>query len=77
VYVDNDYCKGTEECGICIWCCPTKVFEPSKKLNARGALPPSVARLSDCVGCDNCMIFCPDLAIVVVKDPKAAERAAR
>ncbi len=77
VYLDTDYCKGTEECGICVWCCPTEVFEPSKQLNSRGALPPAIARLADCVGCENCMIFCPDLVIAVVKDPHAAERVVR
>jgi 2-oxoglutarate ferredoxin oxidoreductase subunit delta len=72
VYVDQDACKGTDECGICAWICPTDVFDRSSRLTSRGIAPPVVARIADCVGCENCMVYCPDLAIVVVKDSRQA-----
>jgi 2-oxoglutarate ferredoxin oxidoreductase subunit delta len=71
VSVDTDHCKGIEGCGICIWICPTKVFDISDNLTMRGTRPPQVARIADCTGCENCMLYCPDLAIVVVRNTKA------
>ena len=74
VQVNEEYCKGTEDCGLCIWTCPTNVFDSSDKLTVRGIRPPLVARIEDCTGCENCMIYCPDLAIVVVRDAKTKVR---
>ena len=71
VQVNEDYCKGTEGCGICIWICPKDVFDTSERLTVQGIRPPLVARIKDCVGCENCMLYCPDLAIVVLKDTAA------
>ena len=73
VYVNEDYCKGVEGCGICVWICPKDVFDTSERLTARGIRPPEVAHIEDCVGCENCMLYCPDLTIVVIKEAK--ERA--
>ena len=33
-------------------------------------LPPEIKDISECTGCMNCMIYCPDFAIVVEKDPE-------
>jgi 2-oxoglutarate ferredoxin oxidoreductase subunit delta len=58
-------CKGVEECGICIYVCKEEVFKPSETLNQKGYRPPIVANEDQCTQCGNCMVFCPDLAIVV------------
>jgi 2-oxoglutarate ferredoxin oxidoreductase subunit delta len=72
IRIFRDLCKGVEECGICIEMCPKKLFRPSKGLNPKGYRPPEVTEITACTGCENCMIFCPDLAIAV-KGKKAAK----
>ena len=64
VYIHTHLCKGVDGCGLCVKCCPTSVFERGE-LNERGIRPPVVARPGDCTGCEQCMLFCPDLAVVV------------
>jgi 2-oxoglutarate ferredoxin oxidoreductase subunit delta len=61
----NDLCKGVDECGICIYVCKKEVFKPSEALNQKGYRPPVVVKEDQCTACENCMIFCPDLAVVV------------
>ena len=68
----NDLCKGVDECGICIYVCKKEVFKPSEALNQKGYRPPVVVKEDQCTACQNCMIFCPDLAVVV-----AGEKAKR
>ena len=65
-------CKGVEDCGICIFVCPKHVFIDSGEMNEVGYLPPKVRDETLCRGCENCMISCPDFAIVVEKDSKKA-----
>jgi 2-oxoglutarate ferredoxin oxidoreductase subunit delta len=60
-----ELCKGTDECGICLYTCQKEVFKPSERLNPKGYRPPEVVNEDQCTQCENCMIFCPDLAIVV------------
>jgi 2-oxoglutarate ferredoxin oxidoreductase subunit delta len=71
-----DLCKGVEECGICVEMCPKKLFRSSKGLNPKGYRPPEVNEAEACTGCENCMIFCPDLAIAVKgrKAPKGVKK---
>jgi len=64
----RDSCKGTENCGICMYVCPKKLFNASETVNDEGYLLPEVKDESECTGCLNCMIYCPDFAIVVEKD---------
>ena len=64
----QELCKGVEECGICIEVCPKRLFSPSKSLNRKGYKPPRVENPETCTQCQNCMIYCPDLAIAV--EPK-------
>ena len=45
--------------------CPKKVFKPSGGFNQKGYRPPEVENEEQCTQCENCMIFCPDLAIAV------------
>ncbi len=61
----HDLCKGVDECGICLYVCQKEVFKPSETLNQKGYRPPVVVKDDQCTACKNCMIFCPDLAIVV------------
>lgn len=63
-------CKGVEDCGICIFVCPQEVFEPSDRMNERGFVPPQPAQADRCTACLNCMISCPDMAIVVTAKKK-------
>jgi len=70
IRVYQELCKGVELCGICMALCPAEVFEPSDTLTPRGARPPVPRRIGRCTGCENCMIYCPDMAIVVVREKK-------
>ena len=67
VRIYQELCKGVEECGICLSVCRRKVFKPASLLNRKGYLPPEIAEPESCTSCENCMIFCPDMAIAVVK----------
>ena len=62
----QDLCKGVDECGICLYVCQKEVFKPSETLNQKGYRPPVVMKDDQCTACGNCMIFCPDMAIVVL-----------
>lgn len=61
-------CKGVEDCGICIFICPKQVLLESDDINEAGYFPPKVGDESLCTGCQDCMIYCPDFAIVVERD---------
>ena len=67
VRIDKDACKG---CGICIAMCPVKILEFSDELNNRGVHFPKINNEGKCTKCENCMIYCPDFAVVVNKDEK-------
>ena len=58
-----ELCKGVEECRLCIEVCPQKLFSPSESLNRKGYRLPQVIQIESCTQCQNCMIYCPDLAI--------------
>lgn len=65
-------CKGVEDCGICTFVCPKGLFQVCREMNELGYLPPELKNEADCTGCQNCMIYCPDFAIVVEKTGEAA-----
>ena len=65
VRIYKELCKGVEGCGICLTVCRHKVFKPASMLNRKGYRPPEIAEPESCTSCENCMIFCPDLAIAV------------
>ena len=67
VQIDKDACKG---CGICIAMCPLQILEFSDDLNNRGVRYPKVTMEEKCTNCANCMIYCPDFAVVVSKNEK-------
>jgi len=58
-------CKGVEDCGICLFVCPKSLFRGSKEMNQAGYFPPELTEPEKCTGCGNCMIYCPDFALVV------------
>ena len=68
VTIFRQTCKGIESCGICAFRCPKDLFHASDRMNEAGYLPPEIDDESECTGCENCMIYCPDFAIVVEKD---------
>ncbi len=55
--IDLDWCKG---CGICVHFCPKHVLELDKSEKV------TVAHLEDCIGCVQCELRCPDLAMQVL-----------
>jgi 2-oxoglutarate ferredoxin oxidoreductase subunit delta len=61
VFVRTDACKG---CGICVSFCPQKILAFSDDYNSQGVRYPRVTDQSRCVICKNCMIYCPDFAMV-------------
>lgn len=65
IEIDEDLCKG---CEICVAFCPKDVLEMSDKFNKKGVHPPRVAREEECNLCGNCMLYCPDLAVVVAEE---------
>ena len=67
ITIFKNTCKGVEDCGICIFVCPKDVYETSEEMNELGYMPPRVAHEDACNVCMNCMISCPDMAIVVDK----------
>ncbi len=73
VTIFRETCKGVEDCGICAFVCPKSLFEPSGEMNAAGYVPPKVTDQDKCTGCQNCMISCPDMAIVVTRPASAKE----
>lgn len=68
----NNSCKGVEDCGICIFVCPKGLFQACDQMNELGYLPPELKDEAECTGCQNCMIYCPDFAILVEKTSEAA-----
>lgn len=67
VQINKDACKG---CGICIAMCPVKILEFSGELNHQGVRFPRIIDEGKCTECENCVIYCPDFAIVVSKNAK-------
>ena len=65
IRIYRELCKGVEECGLCMEVCPKKLFTPSESLNRKGYRPPQVIQYELCTQCQNCMIYCPDLAVAV------------
>lgn len=75
ITIFQNVCKGVEDCGICIFVCPQKLYEPSGQMNERGFVPPQVIDESKCVRCLTCMESCPDMAIVVEKKKSKKKEA--
>lgn len=65
VTIFSQSCKGIDDCGICTYVCPKELFQACKEMNEAGYYPPEIKDQSECTACQNCMIYCPDYAIVV------------
>ena len=74
IYILREACKGVNDCGICKFVCSNDVLGTSDVLNQKGFLPPEVVDEDSCNQCGNCMIFCPDMAIIVEERKKKAAR---
>ena len=70
--IRRERCKG---CELCIKFCKKKVLGISTRINASGYYPVEVVNLSECTGCRDCEIICPDRAITVaVQKPPTGSR---
>ncbi len=68
ITIFSDLCKGMDDCGICAFICPEDIFQPSGQMNQYGYLFPELRNVEDCISCLNCMMYCPDFAIVAIRD---------
>jgi 2-oxoglutarate ferredoxin oxidoreductase subunit delta len=68
ITVFRQSCKGVDDCGICIFVCPKQLYRASETMNDAGYVPTEHKDETKCVGCLNCMIYCPDFAIAVERD---------
>ena len=75
VTILTESCKGVEDCGLCIEVCPKDLFTAAGKANSRGYMPSAIRDEAACIGCEACMMTCPDFAIVVLKSPTTKEAA--
>jgi len=60
ITIVEERCKG---CGYCKETCPKDVFEFEGKLNSAGYSVSSPKHLDRCIGCNSCVMACPDLAL--------------
>jgi 2-oxoglutarate ferredoxin oxidoreductase subunit delta len=65
ISINENLCKGADGCGICLALCPKDVFKIAERLTARGIRLPVVEKVTACTKCENCVIYCPDMAVVV------------
>ncbi len=70
VTVLRESCKGFDNCGICAFVCPKNLYRETGEMNEQGYYPPQLVDEEECTSCQNCMIYCPDFAIVVEKTAK-------
>lgn len=75
VTVLSQNCKGVDQCGICKFVCPKDLYGDSQEMNSAGYYPPEMMDEESCTTCENCMIYCPDMAIVVHKEGKGGAPA--
>ncbi|MCX7847801.1 MAG: 4Fe-4S binding protein [bacterium] len=63
--IDRSRCKG---CELCFKVCPKKLLRRSSQLSARGIYPCEASDPTACIGCLQCVLVCPDVAITVEDD---------
>jgi len=64
ITIKQDRCKG---CLLCISFCPKGLIKKSTKLNKRGLNFAEFDLVSECIGCMQCAVICPDCCIEVYK----------
>ena len=69
IIVATEICKA---CELCITACPQDCLELSPFLNSKGYRYVQLKNDS-CTGCINCAIVCPDSALTVYRQVKAAK----
>lgn len=67
VYINVGRCKA---CGLCISFCPQEGLSFDERINDQGFHPVKFSNEIECIGCGNCQLMCPDLAIVVTRKGK-------
>lgn len=68
IVIDQDRCKG---CGLCTLACPYNLVRISERFNAKGYRPAEqVDPGNACIGCTDCAMMCPDIAIIVYRAPR-------
>ncbi|MBI3986461.1 MAG: 4Fe-4S dicluster domain-containing protein [Lentisphaerae bacterium] len=61
VAIDAERCKG---CELCVAFCTHQVLAMVRAMNSKGAHFPEMTRPdSDCTGCRQCAVICPEAAI--------------
>ncbi|MDD8018673.1 MAG: ferredoxin family protein [Bacteroidota bacterium] len=73
VIVATEICKG---CELCIASCPQESLSLSASINRKGYRFAELVQ-NNCTGCMNCALVCPDSAITVYRQPKAAKQTAK
>lgn len=61
ITIDREWCKS---CGICAAFCPSGAVADD------GGGRPEIVKSDACIGCQLCVLRCPDLAIVVEEEPE-------
>jgi len=69
VRILREYCKG---CGLCVAVCPVKCLRMSTSLGDDGLQPAEVVETAECTACAQCHAVCPDTAIEVYGEQRAA-----
>ena len=64
IEIDKSKCKS---CYLCMEACPKKLIKKSRKIGKTGEhVVGFYDKNKECLGCAQCAIICPDLAIVSV-----------
>ncbi|MDI6732614.1 MAG: 4Fe-4S binding protein [Planctomycetota bacterium] len=63
ITIRDDLCKG---CAICVEICPKNILAMSPESTVSGYLLAQIIEVKKCIGCMECELHCPDLAIEVI-----------
>lgn len=64
IVIDENRCKS---CYLCVDVCPKKMIKKSEKIGKTGEFIAEFDKeKNECIGCAQCALVCPDIAIVEV-----------